>query len=72
MTSHLKPLMGIWPNSKATGMIPGWSPTKIVQMVLIGCLSTSGGQKYVFKMNFQKYSCLKLQGPELFIFDVHV
>jgi len=42
----LEPLMGIWPNS--TGMVPGWSPTKIVQMVLIGCLSRSRGQKIGF------------------------
>ena len=34
--------MGIWPNF--TGTIPGWSPTKIVQMVLIGCESKSRGQ----------------------------
>jgi len=37
MTSSLEPLMVIRPNS--TGMIPGWSPTKIVQMVLIGCVA---------------------------------
>jgi len=35
--------MGILPNS--TGMVPGWSPTKIVQMVLIGCIIRSRGQK---------------------------
>jgi len=46
MTS-LEPLMGIWPN--LTGMIPGWSPTKIVQMVLSGCISKSQGQKIGFK-----------------------
>jgi len=39
--------MGIWPNS--TGMVPGWSPTKIVQMVLIGCIGRSGGQKLGFQ-----------------------
>jgi len=38
--------MGIWPNS--TGMVPGWSPTKIVQMVLIGCISRSRGQLISF------------------------
>jgi len=37
-----EPLMGIWLNS--TG-VPGWSPTKIVQMVLIGCISRSQGKK---------------------------
>jgi len=44
-TSFLEPLMGIWPNP--TGMVPGWSPTKIVQMVLIGC-SRSRGQNIGF------------------------
>jgi len=38
--------MGIRPNW--TGMFPGWSPTKIVQMVLIGCISRSRGQKKFF------------------------
>jgi len=50
--------MGILPNS--AGMIPGWSPTKIIQMVLIGCKSRSHGSI----LGLQK-SCLKLQGPEL-------
>jgi len=27
-----------------TGMVSGWSPTKIVQMVLIGCISRSWGK----------------------------
>ena len=61
MTSVLEPLMGIWPNS--IGMVPGWSPTKIVQMVLIDCISRSRGQKIGF--HNAKSSCLKLQGPEL-------
>jgi len=47
MTSSLKPLMGIWPNS--AGMIPGWSPTKIIKMVLIGCISRSRGWKLGFQ-----------------------
>jgi len=38
---------GNWTNS--TGMVPGWSPTKIVQMVLIGCISRSRGQKVGFQ-----------------------
>jgi len=42
----LKPLMGILPN--LSGMIPGWSPTKFVQMVLIGCISRSQGLKLGF------------------------
>ena len=41
--SSLEPLMVIWPNS--TGMVPRWSPTKIVQMVLIGCICRSQDQK---------------------------
>jgi len=39
--------MGIWPIS--TGMVPGWSSTKIVQMVLIGCIRRSQGQKIGFQ-----------------------
>jgi len=39
--------MGIWPNS--TGMVPGCSPTKIVQMVLIGCIGILHGQKIGFQ-----------------------
>ena len=43
-----------WPNS--TGMVPGWSPTKIVQMVLIGCICRSRGQKKGFqKAIFKKF-----------------
>ena len=64
MTSSLEPLMVILPNS--TGMVLGWSPTKIFQMVLIGCICRSRGQKIGFQNEtFQKSSCLKLQGPEL-------
>jgi len=48
----LEPLMGIWPNS--TGMVPGWSPTKIVQMVLIGCISRARGQKLSFQNAISK------------------
>jgi len=47
MTSSFEPLMGIWRNS--TGMISGWSPTKIIQMVLIGGISRSKG----YKLDFQ-------------------
>jgi len=43
MTSSLEPLMVILPNS--TGMVPGWSPTEIIQMVLIGCISRSRVKK---------------------------
>jgi len=34
--------MRIWPNF--TGMIPGWSPIKVVQTVPVGCISRSRGQ----------------------------
>jgi len=40
--------MEIRPNS--TGMVRGWSPTEIVQMVLIGCISRSRGQKIGFRI----------------------
>ena len=36
-------------------MIPGWSPTKVVQMVLIGCISRSRGQKIGFQNAIFKY-----------------
>ena len=54
-SSPLKPLIGFWPNY--TGMVPGRSPIKVVQMVLISCISRS-------QCNFQISSCPKLQGPE--------
>ena len=47
LTSSLEPLMVIWPNS--TGTVLGWSPTKIVQMVVIGWISRSRGQKIGFQ-----------------------
>jgi len=37
----------IWPNF--TGMIPGWSPIKVVQTVPVGCISKSQGQKIGFQ-----------------------
>jgi len=46
-SSPLKPLIGFWPNF--TGMIPGWSPTKVVQIVPVGCISRSQGQKIGFQ-----------------------
>jgi len=46
-TFSLEPLKVIWP--KSTGMVPGWSPTKIVEMVLIGCICRSRGQKIGFQ-----------------------
>jgi len=45
-TSSLKPLIGFGPNF--TGMVPGWFPTKVLKMVMIGCISRSRGQKIGF------------------------
>jgi len=67
-TPSLEPLMGIWPNT--AGIIPGRPPTKIVQMVMIGCISRSLGQKQVFKMQFSKVFLSKTARPRAFIFDV--
>ena len=49
-------LMGIWPNS--TGMVPDWSLTLIVQMVLIGCVSMSRGQEIGFRNAIFKNLCV--------------
>jgi len=46
MTSYLEPLMGIWLNS--TWMVPGWSPTKIVQMVQITAILTQVIEQILF------------------------
>jgi len=46
-SSPLKPIIGFWPNF--TGMIHGWSSTKIVQTVPVGCMSRSQGQKLGFQ-----------------------
>ena len=42
----------IWPNS--TGKVPGWFSTKIVQMVLIGCIYRSRGQEIDFQNSIFK------------------
>ena len=47
MTFSLELLMGIGPNF--TGMIPGWSPIKVVQTVPVGCISRSRGQEIGFQ-----------------------
>jgi len=39
--------IGFWPNF--TGMIPGWSPIKVVQTVPVGCINRSRGQKIGFQ-----------------------
>jgi len=46
-TSPLKPRIGFWPNF--TGIIPGWSPIKVVQTVSVGCISRSRCQKIGFQ-----------------------
>ena len=53
-----------------TGMIPGWSPTKVVQMVLIGCISGHGVTKQVFKMQFSKIFLPETTRPRAFIFGI--
>jgi len=59
--------MGILPNS--TGMVPGWSPTNIVKMVMIGCISRSRGQKIGLKMQFLKILS-ETTKPWAFIFGI--
>jgi len=46
-------------------MVPGWSPLKIVQMLLIGCIIRSRGQKLGFQNAISKTT-----RPRAFIFDV--
>jgi len=46
-SSPLKPLIGFWPN--ITGMIPGWSPIKVVQTFSLGFISRSQGPKICFQ-----------------------
>ena len=46
-TSPLKPLIGFRPNF--TGMVLGWSSTKVVHTVQVGCISRSQGQKISFQ-----------------------
>jgi len=59
-TSSLEPLMGIWPNS--TEMVPGWSLTEIVQMVLIGCIRSW--------VQFSKIFLTETTRPRAFIFGI--
>ena len=52
-------------------MIPGWSPTNVVQMVLIGCISRSRSQKKkVFKMQHSKFFFSDTTSPRAFIFGI--
>ena len=46
-SSPLKPLIGFCPNF--TGIIPGWSPTKVVQIVPVVCISRSQRQEIGFQ-----------------------
>jgi len=46
-TTRPRAFIGFWPNF--TGKIPGWSPTNVVQIVLVGCISRSRGQKVGFQ-----------------------
>jgi len=58
--------MGIWPNS--TRMVAWWSPTKIVQKVLIGCISRSLVHKTGF-LNAKKIFS-ETTRPRAFIFGI--
>jgi len=59
--------MGIRLNS--TGMVTGWFPTKIVQMVPIGCiLSKSWGQKIGFQNAF--FFLSETTRPRAFVFGI--
>jgi len=53
-------------------MINGWSPTRVVQMVLIGYISRSWGQKYVFKMQFSKIFLSETTRPRALIFSLEL
>jgi len=64
-TTSLKPLIEFWPNF--TGMIPGWSPIKVVQTVPVGCISRSLGQKIVFQNAIFKNLVWKYKAQSLHI-----
>jgi len=71
MTYYLEPLMGIKPNS--TGRVPGWSSTKIVQMVQVGCISRSRGQKIGFQNAiFKNLLVLNYKAQSFHIWYIHV
>jgi len=48
-----------------------WSPTKVVQSVLVGCISRSQGKKKVFKMQFLKIFLSETTRPRAFIFGLY-
>ena len=58
----------MWPNF--TGMIPGWSPTKVVQTVLIVCISRSWGQKIGFQNAISKVFLSETTRPRAFVFGI--
>ena len=68
-TSPLKPHIGFWPNF--TGMLPGWSPIKVVQTGPVGCVSKVMGSINRFSnCNFQKSSCPKLKAQSFHIWFI--
>jgi len=68
-TSPLRPLIGYWPNF--TGMLPGWSPIKVVQTVPVDCISKVTGSINRFSnCNLQKSSCPKLKAQSFHIWYI--
>jgi len=61
-------LKGILTNS--TGMVPGWSPTNIVEIVLIGCKVGHGVTKKVFKIQLSKNVLSETKRPRPCIFGI--
>jgi len=51
-------------------MIPAWSFTEIVQMVLIGCISRSQGKKIGFQNATTKIFLSETTRPRAFIFGI--
>jgi len=51
-------------------MAPVWFPTRIVHVVLIGCISRSRGQKLVFKMQFLKIFLFETKRPRAIRFGI--
>jgi len=51
-------------------MIPGWSPTKVVQIVPVGCISRSQGQKIGFQNAIFKNVLSETTRLRAFIFGI--
>jgi len=66
-TSPLKPLIGFWPYF--IWMIPRCFSTKVVQTVLVGCISRSQGQKIGFQNAIWKHLVWNTR-PRAFIFSI--